>query len=303
MSTRQVCFMFISLVLLLTYCSSERVDTAQSVENDSVENDMEKTHYGGCILLEKSSAAPDDLYMNTGVVQANEYPPFTKKISVYGYTLVGRNDITDDFMQRVAQTITETLPRGDAIDEMLQKEFIRNMYEYNALIPFYKGTDRITDPQELAVWNITRSQNSVCDVIMEAPEPGQVNEVFEHILHYANDVGLHYTFPEEWAVTTDSQLYQFMREAIDKGYYNIRSDIDSENGDRRVRGLLQEFGYWVISTAWNLQEPYGPGIEEWTIRNRADLQAKMPELYAMYEQTVGKIMASPSLATLDTFNP
>ena len=62
-------------------------------------------------MLAPTTSAPDDLYMNTGVVPTDEYPPFTKKIMVYGYTLVARDDITDDFMRRVAQTITETLPR------------------------------------------------------------------------------------------------------------------------------------------------------------------------------------------------
>ena len=248
-------------------------------------------------MLSRTTSAPDDLYMNTGVVPTDEYPPFTKKITVYGYTLVGRDDITDEFMLGVAQTITEILPQGGSIESGLQEEFIRNMYEYRALIPLYKDRDRITDPEELAAWNVTRSQNSVCDVIM-ARDGRQVMEVIEHILHYANDIGLHYAFPEEWAVTTDSKLYQFMQEAIDQGYYNIRTDIDSRSGDRRVRGLLQEFGYWAISTAWNLQEPFGPGHDEWTIKNNADLQAKMPQLYEMYEQTVSKIMVSPGSALL-----
>ncbi len=289
MSTRQVLCTILFLPLFLSFCSSE---TAESVSTDTA-----KTHYGGCIMLARATAAPANLYLNTVIVPTDEYPPFTKKVTVYGYTLVGRDDITDDFMLRVAQTITEIFPQGGSIDSALQEEFIRNMYEYNALIPLYKGSDRITSPEGQAAWNVTRSQNSVCDVIMER-EGRQVMEVIEHILHYANDVGLHYTFPDEWSVTVDSQLYQFMLEAVEKGYYNISSYDRIEDEERRIRVSLQEFGYWVISTVWDLQETFGPGGDEWTIKNSADLQAKMPLLYEMYEQSASKIMVSPGSSLL-----
>jgi hypothetical protein len=120
---------------------------------------------------------------------------------VYGYTLVGRDDISDDFMRRVAKTIVEMLPSGEDIDKKLQESFIRDMYENRALIPFYKGRSRIEGREDRAKWIETQSKNSVCDVIMEAPGEGQVMEVVEHIVHYANDVGLHYTLPKEWGMS------------------------------------------------------------------------------------------------------
>ncbi len=292
MSIRPVFCVILSLTLFLSFCSSE---TAESVSTDTA-----KTHYGGCIMLARATAAPANLYLNTVIVPTDEYPPFTKKVTVYGYTLVGRDDITDDFMLRVAQTITEIFPQGGSIDSALQEEFIRNMYEYNALIPLYKGSDRITSPEGQAAWNVTRSQNSVCDVIMEyeVGDRDQVVEVVEHILHYANDVGLHYAFPEEWAVTTESKLYQFMLEAVEKGYYDISSYDRIEDEERRIRVSLQEFGYWIIFTAWDLQEVFGSNGTEWTIRNRAELKEKMPQLYEVYEQTVSKIMVSPGSSLL-----
>jgi hypothetical protein len=239
--------------------------------------------------------------MNTGIVPTDEYPPFTKKVTVNGYTLVGRDNIADTFMNNVAKTIIEMFPRDGSIDNALQEEFIRNMYEYRALIPMYRGReDRIRDPEDLVVWNATRSQNSVCDVIMqyEIGNSDQMVEVVEHLLHYANDVGLHYVFPEEWAVTTESRLYQFMLEAVEKGYYDVSSYDRIEDDDRRIRVSLQEFGYWIIFTAWDLREPFDPNTAEWTLRNSADLREKMPLLYEMYEQTVSKIMVSPGSSLL-----
>ncbi len=295
MSTRQVFFTIISLTFFLGSCSSE---TAESVATD-----VGKTHHGGCVMLSRATTAPNDLYLNTGVVPTDEYPPFTKKITVYGYTLVARDDITDDFMLRVAKTITEMFPLGSTIDSALQEEFIRNMYEYRALIPLYNGRNRFTSPEDQAAWNVTRSQNSVCDVIMDNEVGRQVMEVVEHILHYANDVGLHYTFPEEWAVASGSKLHQMMLEAVEKGYYDDTSYDRIEDEERRLRVKLQEFGYLIITTAWDLQVPYAGGGDEWTeggtITNGDELKEKMPLLYEMYEQTVSKIMVSPSRSLLD----
>ena len=295
MSTQRILCAMVALSLSIGLCASAMA------QSDRI--DMDATHYGGCIILERIAEAPDELYSNSGVVPSDRYKPFNKEIIVNGYALAGRDDISDEFMEKVAKTVVEMLPPdGEGIDRELQESFIRDMHEYGALIPFYEGRSRLESEEDRAAWNITRSKNSVCDIIMEAPGPGQVMEVVEHILHYANDVGLHYTFSDEWALTTESQLYGFMQECVEKGYYNLRSDISERPNDRRVRGSMQEFGYWVITTFWNLQEPYGPHIDEWTIKDADDLKEKMPELYEMTQQTVGKIMVSPSIATLEEFN-
>ncbi len=293
MSTRQVLCTIFSMTFLLGSCGSG--------ESESVATDTEKTHYGGCIMLSQAGEVPGDLYMDSFIVPTDDYKPFTKKLTARGLTLAGRDDISDDFMRRVGKTIAEVFSRSGDIDEALQQEVIRNMYRYKALIPLYQSRDRFSSPDDMAAWNETRSENSVCDVIM-AGVPRQVMEVVEHILHYVNDTGLHYTFPDEWAVTTESQLYQFMLEAVDKGYYDVSSYDRIEDEERRIRVSLQEFGYWIISTAWDLQESYGQDENtEWTIKNGADLKEKMPQLYEVYEQTVAKVMRAPNLSTLEEF--
>ncbi len=130
MSTRQVFCAFLSLTFFLSFCSSEKVE--------SVSTDTEKTHLGGGILISPLGEVPSNLYMNSGVVPTDEYKPFTKKLTVYGITLIGRDDISDDFMNKVAKTIIEMFPRGGDIDSDLQEELIRNMYKYRTTIPFYK---------------------------------------------------------------------------------------------------------------------------------------------------------------------
>ena len=53
-------------------------------------------------------------------------------------------------------------------------------------------------------WQQTKQGLSVCDHISQISaaesNQGQTMEVVEHILHHVTDVGLHYTFPEQWGL-------------------------------------------------------------------------------------------------------
>jgi len=246
---------------------------------------------------------PADLYMTSDVVPADEAPPFTKKLTVYGLTLAARDDASDDFMRLVAQAIAEIFPQDEGLDLAKQKEVLRNQYLYKALIPVPVGEDFSFFEDNPEIWEQTASQNTICDIIMQ-DVPGQVMEVVEHILHYVSDVGLHYTFPAEWGISKDSELAAAMEEAIEKGYYEVEQYGDIDNQEEYFRVLMQEFAYWVISTAWNLQEAYGPvGEAEWNILNADDMKEKMPVLYDMYERTVATVMVPPSLETLQKIGP
>ncbi len=277
----------------------EEPEKAVSGKTASETTESVKTHLGGCILLSPTGKVPDDLYQESGVVPTDEYKPFTKKLSVYGIVLIGRDDISDDFMRKVAKTIKEMFPQGEGIDAELQKEVLRNMYKYKTVIPFFKGQDQKLTPEEEAVAYITWQQNSMCDIIMEGV-PGQVNEVVEHILHFVTDIGLHYTFPDEWGISKTSKVYQAMQEAIDKEYYIVDQygQRDSEAGNRV---LIQEFAYWLICSAWNLLEPYGPDAEWKIIRTTSDLKEKLSLSYELFESTIPKVMRSPSIDTLEEF--
>ena len=75
------------------------------------QSDSGETHLGGCILLKPGAEAPADVYSETDVIRTDEFKPFTKKLSVYGITLIGRDDISDDFMRNVAKTVKEIFPQ------------------------------------------------------------------------------------------------------------------------------------------------------------------------------------------------
>jgi hypothetical protein len=115
------------------------------------------------------------------------------------------------------------------------------------------------------------------------------------------DVGFHYAFPEEWGISQTSKLYEVMQEAIDKKYYNIAQYGDIEDGEVYTRVLLQEYAYWIIYTAWDFRERYGPKKAEWSIMNSSDLKTNLPESFRFFEQTAPKVIVPPKLSTLAEF--
>jgi len=126
-------------------------------------------------------------------------------------------------------------------------------------------------------------------------------EVVEHVLHIITDVGMHYTFPEQWGLTDDSVLAQTMAAAMDAGVYDISDYEDLEGDIARDRVLMQEYGYWLISTEWDLQQTYGPeNNTEWSVSTPAALAKQLPQSHQLYLDTVADIMGAPASSTLET---
>ena len=69
----------------------------------------------------------------------------------------------------------------------------------------------------------------------------------------------------------------------------------------RNRVILQEYAYWVIYTAWNLRETYGPQQSEWSIHTRDQLLSKLPSSYMLFQETLPSVISCPSDETLNLF--
>lgn len=263
---------------------------------------------GGCILAVPLGEIPEDPRWTSDVVPTDDYPPFTKQLMANGLLLVAGDDASDDFMRLVATAIEEHFPQDESLDLETQAEILRNQYRYKAVIPVPVGEN--FDFFEHPDFEQTAGNNTVCDIIMQ-DVPGQVMEVVEHILHYVSDTGLHYTFPDEWGISETSVIARGMQEAIDKGYYDVtqyQEEVgESEEGidpEEYQRVIIQEFAYWLITTYWDLQEDYGPvGEAEWSIVTSAELKEKLPDLWAMVDETVGHTMAAPTRETLQAIGP
>ena len=281
-------YRFICVLLFLfifSSCTSDPVELGDTVILD-------------CVQTEPTGIVPEDLYQVGSVTITGSYPPFTKKLDVCGITLIAGDDVSNPFMENVALTINEMFIVNGNTDTLLQQTLLTNLYQYKTVIPVFYGED----------WTIEREtnldaiggENSVCDIIMEGvPDP--VMEVVEHILHHLTDIGLHYTYPADWGITSSSRLYNVTQEAISLGYYDVAQYSDIPETGVRNRVILQEYAYWIIYTAWDLRENYGPAQSEWSIITSNELQSKLPESYALFQETIPSVMTRPSHETLNLF--
>ena len=253
-----------------------------------------------CILTSPIGDVPNDIYTVGNIEPTDKYPPFTKKLEVFGITLIARDEISNDFMQNVGNTISDMFSITSDTDLDMQRQVIESLYKYKTVIPLFYGEDWNISYSEENSWDETSSANSLCDIIME-DIPNQVMEVVEHILHHVTDVGLHYAMNDDWGLLSDSELYRVTNDAIISGDYNIAqySDIDEE--DVRNRVILQEYAYWIIYTSWDLRQKYGPAESEWSIMSRNELITKQSGSYDLFTRTIPKVMTCPSDSILNLF--
>lgn len=280
-------------------------------EDEERENSSEREEpdlLGGCVQRTATGVVPDDIRKVRAVNSGKTYAPLMKSLNAHGIILAAEAEVPDVFLERVGKTIAEIFDPKSCADPMAQEQVIEHLYRYQALLPVPRNErsfEHLHRTSEKAVDQLIRTY-SICDIIMSDVPNGQVMEVIEHILHTVTDVGLHYQYPSEWGLSRESDLYAAMLLAVDKGYYEISSYKDMEHGagaEIYERVLMQEFAYWFITTAWDLQRPYGPNEREWTIRTPADLKAKMPQFFAVFERTASRVMRAPSLETLAEIGP
>jgi len=253
-----------------------------------------------CILTSPIGNVPNNIYTVGNIEPTDKYPPFTKKLEVFGITLIARDEISNDFMQNVGNTISDMFSITSDTDLDMQRQVIESLYKYKTVIPLFYGEDWNISYSEENSWDETSAANSLCDIIME-DIPNQVMEVVEHILHHVTDVGLHYAMNDDWGLLSDSELYRVTNDAIISGDYNIAqySDIDEE--DVRNRVILQEYAYWIIYTSWDLRQKYGPAESEWSIMSRNELITKQSGSYDLFTRTIPKVMTCPSDSILNLF--
>ena len=253
-----------------------------------------------CMLTSPIGDVPNNIYTVGNIEPTEKYPPFTKKLEVCGVTLIARDEISNDFMQNVGNTISEMFTITSDTDLDIQRQVIESLYQYKTVIPLFYGEDWNISHSEENSWDETSSANSLCDIIME-DIPNQVMEVVEHILHHVTDVGLHYVMNDDWGLLSGSELYRVTNDAIISGDYDIAQYSDISEEDVRNRVILQEYAYWIIYTAWDLRKKYGPTESEWSIMSRNELATKQSGSYDLFTRTIPKVMTCPSDSILNLF--
>ena len=253
-----------------------------------------------CMLTSPIGDVPNNIYTVGNIEPTEKYPPFTKKLEVCGVTLIARDEISNDFMKNVGNTISDMFSITSDTDLDMQRRVIESLYKYNTVIPLFYGEDWNISHSEENSWDETSSANSLCDIIME-DIPNQVMEVVEHILHHVTDVGLHYAMNDDWGLLSGSELYRVTNDAIISGDYDIAQYSDIGEEDVRNRVILQEYAYWIIYTSWDLRQKYGPAESEWSIMSRNELATKQSGSYDLFTRTIPKVMTCPGDSILNLF--
>jgi len=251
---------------------------------------LSETHIGGAILKEPGRQYSEDIY-SVRKEPVEGYGDFNRTVTVYGLTLIVHKDIPDDFVLKITETMKSMFPRDENMDSELQEQVLQNMYRYKAALPVVKNESDVESVQKELMSNY-----SVCDIIMEVDE-NQVNEIIEHLLHAVSDVGLHYTFTNEWGVSKETAVFNLMQDAISKGYYNIK-EYKGYPEEILNRVLIQEYVYWSITSIWNLQESFDLSGSEWSLTSSMKVNEFQPELLKLYELTLKNIIKVPSSETL-----
>ena len=85
---------YFTAFLFIGSCSQNQIAIGENITLD-------------CVRQNASGAFPGNLYEMGSIIQTDEYPPFTKKLTVCGITLIARNAVSNVFMMKVGQTIGE----------------------------------------------------------------------------------------------------------------------------------------------------------------------------------------------------
>ena len=143
-----------TVFLFIGSCSQDQIVVGEKVTLD-------------CVHQNTSGTIPSNLYEMGSIIQTDVYPPFTKKLTVCGITLIARDDVSDVFMIRVGQTIGEMFSIHEETDTLKQQKLLKNLYTYQTVIPLFFGEDWSFHPNEESDWEELNNRYSICDIIME----------------------------------------------------------------------------------------------------------------------------------------
>lgn len=302
-------YLFFIALFFTVSCKNVKTDSSKDVTLDAEEvseKGPSQNRIGG-FLVDKPYNNNTVDFSDLSVTVSNDMnvEGFPKKMETYGTLFAIMENIPDEFVNEVAVTFHQMFPQDSILDLETQHKVLNSMLQYRSVIPVLEGRYETASKDVGAGLEKLSNDYSVCDIIMYKDGTGrQTMEVVEHLLHYVTSLGLHLTSPKDWSFADpNSEVTKIMNTAVELGLYDISSYKDMlEEQEIHQRVIVQEFAYWLISTYWNLQEPYGPMEEdEWNIDNKKQLLEKLPDGYNLVKNTIDPIMRAPSIKALEKF--
>jgi len=207
--------------------------------------------------------------------------------------IFAKKEVSESFLKNVGKVYDEMFQ--EIADPAMRNEFLstsKNKYVYQRV-----GVDGMStegNPPKPYGDNAT-------DYIWEMNSGGadQIGEVIEHLLHTVSAVVLYLTYADWDYKNTSSPLYLAMKEAADKGIYDI-SSYDNLKGDEAYNRIItQEYAYWLILAEWDYyvvtakKESGMTGNGEFTIGTPSEVQSKLPLGHKLYNDYIKKILTIP----------
>ncbi|MDC1016156.1 hypothetical protein OAR05_02495 [Candidatus Thioglobus sp.] len=262
-------------------------------------------------LIGISNAAPIEVSEN------RQFDPFVKFIDVENLRLFSLQEVSNDFLIKVAKTYLLMLEDNSNIDLEMRSKFLdvsKNHFVFQRIGlegPDYYERKFKADfgslPQSRAPNNGPYRDNAT-DYIWEYNQgsESQLNEVVEHLLHTITNVVFAIQF-KDWNWQEPSSMIRLAtKEAIDKGIFNIsdyqeilnRGDTEGFN-----RVISTEFAYWLIAAEWGYGDFFELPNSEFRLNNQNQIAKTLPIGHKMYKCYVEKILSPPKLKDLISIFP
>lgn len=262
-------------------------------------------------LIGISNAAPIEVSEN------RQFDPFVKFIDVENLRLFSLQEVSNEFLIKVAKTYLLMLEDNSNIDLEMRSKFLdvsKNHFVFQRIGlegPDYYERKFKADfgslPQSRAPSNGPYRDNAT-DYIWEYNQgsESQLNEVVEHLLHTITNVVFAIQF-KDWNWQEPSSMIRLAtKEAIDKGIFNIsdyqeilnRGDTEGFN-----RAISTEFAYWLIAAEWGYGDFFELPNSEFRLNNQNQIAKTLPIGHKMYKCYVEKILSPPKLKDLISIFP
>ena len=262
-------------------------------------------------LIGISNAAPIEVSEN------RQFDPFVKFIDVENLRLFSLQEVSNDFLIKVAKTYLLMLEDNSNIDLEMRSKFLdvsKNHFVFQRIGlegPDYYERKFKADfgslPQSRAPNNGPYRDNAT-DYIWEYNQgsESQLNEVVEHLLHTITNVVFAIQF-KDWNWQEPSSMIRLAtKEAIDKGIFNISDYQEILNrGDSEGfnRAISTEFAYWLIAAEWGYGDFFELPNSEFRLNNQNQIAKTLPIGHKMYKCYVEKILSPPKLKDLISIFP
>jgi hypothetical protein len=249
-----------------------------------------------------------DTTISYKIISDSYYEPFTRYVDIKELRIFVTQEVSKDFIKKVADTYVIMNKINPSIDSSLRNDYyssLKNSYVFQRvgyIGPDYyaektgKSFDDALSPNPI---NGPYDEN-VTDYIWEVPDASsnsQIGEVVEHLLHTITNISFARAYPDWNWYDPSSKIRQATNEAIEKNIFDASSyqtflNRGDEEGYHKI--TTQEFSFWFIATSWGYADIYDLPGDEFSLSSKEQVKQQLPIAYELYEEFIEKVLNPPT---------